>query len=336
MPASKDPVFVTGGTGFIGVELIKHLRRSDRVVHALVRSTDKARSLIKDEGVRLFEGDLEAIDVMRRAMTGCTEVYHLAGYAKLWHRDMSMFYKVNVKGLQNVLAVAMECAVRRVVFTSTAGAIGPSGSYKVTENSPRTAPPTTEYERSKIAAEQLIPGYLDKGIEVVTVNPTRVFGPGQLNQSNSVTLLIRDYVGGRWKFIPGDGKRIGNYVFVEDVVRGHMLAMRHGQTGARYILGGANLSYNELFAILQDVSGVKHQLYKVPIPIMMGLARIQQLKADVFKSEPLITPGFVKKYTFDWETDHSKATREIQYEVTEFELALSKTLKWLDFAKTVG
>lgn len=329
MPESKRPVFVTGGTGFIGVELIKELRSTGREVHALVRSVNKARRLVQDEEVNWYEGDLTSHEVMQRAMADCTEAFHLAGFAKLWHRDMSVFYKVNVEGLRNVLNAANECQLERVVYTSTAGAIGPSNKQRVTEETLRTAPPTTEYERSKIASELVIPEYLDKGLDVVTVNPTRVFGPGQLNQSNSVTLLMRDYVRGNWRFIPGDGSRIGNYAFIEDVVRGHLLAMAHGRSGSRYILGGTNLSYNELFTTIRDISGMSYPLYKVPVPVMMGLARLQQLKADLFRRDPLITPGFVKKYTFDWDTDHSRAVNEIQYEVTGFEEAVKLTLEWL-------
>ena len=329
MPVSDGPVFVTGGTGFIGAELIKELVRNGREVHALVRSVDKAKSILPDIDATWHAGDLDDTEVIATAMAHCSEAYHLAGFAKLWHRDMSMFYRVNVQGLRNILEGASKAGLRRVVYTSTAGALGPSGQQMVTETSPRQAQPTTEYERSKVESEKQIPEFLDKGLEIVTVNPTRVFGPGQLNQSNSVTILIRDYIAGKWKFIPGDGTGIGNYVYVKDVVQGHLKAMEFGHSAERYILGGDNLSYNELFDQIGHVSGIRHKLYKVPLGVMMTLAKVQQLKANVFKSEPLITPGFVKKYTFDWKTDQTKARQDLHYDKTDFDDALQQTISWL-------
>lgn len=329
MQESEVPVFVTGGTGFIGSELIRNLLREGKRVHALVRSVEKAKAMLPEEGITWIKGDLHDTEVIKNGMEGCDQVYHLAGFAKLWHRDRSTFYKVNVEGLQNILDSAMSTGVRKVIYTSTAGAIGPSGDEPVSENTPRTFPPTTDYEKSKVESEKLIPEYIDKGLKIVTVNPTRVFGPGELNQSNSVTILIRDYIAGKWKLMPGDGSRIGNYVFVDDVVKGHLLAMKHGNNGQRYILGGDNVSYKELFNKISEISGVEYKLYNVPVPAMMAFAKLQLLKANLFGSDPLITPGFARKYLYDWETDHSKAQRELGYRSTEFDKAVRRTIEWL-------
>jgi len=329
MQESEVPVFVTGGTGFIGSELIRKLLTQGKHVHALVRSVDKARKMLPEDGITWFEGDLHDTETMSRGMDGCDQVYHLAGFAKLWHKDRNTFYKVNVEGFRNILESATTTGVRKVVYTSTAGAIGPSGEQPVSEETPRTFPPTTDYEKSKVESEKLIPVYLDRGLKIVTVNPTRVFGPGELNQSNSVTILIRDYIAGNWKLMPGDGEGIGNYVYINDVVNGHLLAMSNGQSGERFILGGSNLSYKELFDSIGQVAGVENKMYNVPVPVIMTFAKLQRLRATVFGLEPLITPGFAKKYLYNWETNHSKAELELGYRATPFEKALTETIEWL-------
>jgi farnesol dehydrogenase len=329
MPESEVPVFITGGTGFIGSELIRKLLRQGKRIHALVRSIDKAKEMLPEDGITWFEGGLHDTKTISSGMDGCDQVYHLAGFAKLWHRDRNTFYKVNVEGLRNILESATLTGVRKVVYTSTAGAIGPSGDQPVSEDTPRTFPPTTDYEKSKVESEKLIPEYLKRGLKIVTVNPTRVFGPGELNQSNSVTILIRDYIAGKWKFIPGDGTGIGNYAFIDDVVKGHTLAMEKGANGERFILGGANVSYNELFSSISEISQVSNKMYKVPVSLIMAMANFEQVKAAALGLEPLITPGFARKYLYDWETDHSKAEVELGYKATPFEKALRETIEWL-------
>jgi farnesol dehydrogenase len=329
MQENEVPVFVTGGTGFIGSELIRKLLVRGKRVHALARSVDKAQAMLPDERIKWFKGDLHDFGAIRRGMDGCDQVYHLAGFAKLWHKDQNKFYEVNVEGLRNILDSAADTGVRKVVYTSTAGAIGPSGDEPVSENTARVFPPTTDYEKSKVASEAIIPEYMNKGLKVVTVNPTRVFGPGELNQSNSVTILIKDYMLGKWRFLPGDGSGIGNYAYVNDVADGHILAMKNGTNGERYILGGKNLSYQELFDSISTITDTRIKMYNVPVSVIMAFAKFERMKADVLGLEPLITPGFARKYLYNWETDHNKAVRDIGYKVIPFETALQRTIDWL-------
>lgn len=322
-------IFITGATGFVGEQLAKKLVEQGNEVHLLVRSVSKAKKIFPDEKFKIFEGDLLEPVKIQKAIENCSEAYHLAAHAKVWDKDPKTFYKMNVEGTLHVLEKALHAGIRRVVLTSTAGVLGPAVHGIVTENTPQTVPHSTEYERTKAIAEQESLKYLDKGLEIVTLNPTRIYGGGQRSESNAVTKLLERYHQGKWRIMPGDGKRIGNYVFIDDVVQGHILAMQKGRNGERYILGGENVSYQELFDMFGEITGKRLRLFNLPIGVMMGFARLQLLMANTFGKPPLITPNFVKKYLYDWKVSSEKAQSELGYTITPLKEGLTKTLEWL-------
>ncbi len=320
-------VFVTGATGFIGEHLVKELIKRGNEVVALYRSESK-KKLLADLPIKWYKGDLLDIEVLDQAIDGCDQVYHVAAYAVAFEEKPGDFRKYNVQGTVNVLEAALKHGVKKVVFTSTAGIFGPSVNGKiVNEKSVTQIPYFTGYEASKAEAENILPHFIKKGLNVVIVNPTRVFGPGQLTQSNSVTLMIYKYIKGQWHFIPGNGQSIGNYVFVEDVVNGHILAMEKGKTGERYILGGENVSYNEFFNLLQQVSGKKYTLIHIPRLFMLTVAYVLMLVHKVYrKFIPPFTPNHIRKFMYNWNVSTDKAKFELGYKVTPLKDAILKTI----------
>jgi farnesol dehydrogenase len=165
-------------------------------------------------------------------------------------------------------------------------------------------------------------------MNVVIVNPTRIFGPGKLSDSNGVTRLIIDYIAGRWHIIPGNGRSIGNYVYIDDVVDGHLLAMEKGRAGEQYLLGGSNLSFNDFFSILKEETGHRFFLIRVPLFIGISIAAIMLLFAKLTGRMPLITPGLLKRYSHHWGVSHEKASKELGYDPVDFRVGLQKTLGW--------
>ena len=138
----------------------------------------------------------------------------MAAYAAAWEKKPGDFSKYNVQGTINVIETAKKLGINDIVVTSTAGVFGPSLNEIITEATVSNIPYFTGYERSKAESERIISDYVRKGMRIVIVNPTRVYGPGALNESNSVTKMIKSYIEGKWHIIPGNGKSIGNYVFV--------------------------------------------------------------------------------------------------------------------------
>ncbi len=317
---------VTGATGFIGRNVVELLAQRGDTVHALCRNN----SAPFPAGVKVFRGDILDIQSIRNAIDGCDGVFHLAAYARNWARNPKTFYDTNVGGLENVLHAAKEYSAGRVVFTSSSLTLGPSNGCPVGCSSTRTAPAFTEYEQSKCEAEELARSFVLQGQDIVIVNPTRVFGPGPLNEGNAVAKMIDWYIRGLWRFVLGTGNEIGNYVFVRDVAAGHIAAMERGRSGERYVLGGTNCSINDLFEMVRSLSDCDYKLFHLPQKAAILFATIEEFRGKMFNHQPLISPGWVRTFAQDWASDCTASVETIGYKITPLEDALSITLRWLE------
>ncbi len=321
--------FITGISGFIGSSLARQLAADGHTVNSLIRGGIPPE-LKEETGIRFFKGDLFDRDTMIEAMQGCEVAFHLAALTKPWARDPGDFRRINVDGAVNVFDAALKAGIRRVVFTSSAATMSPSEEFQaVSEQTPRHVPFFNAYEVTKTDAEMMAREFCRKGIEVVTVNPSRVYGPGPLNPSNSVTRMIAGYEKGNWRIIPGDGKKVGNYVFIDDVVHGHILASQYGRPGERYILGGENLTFDQFFHALESITGKKYRMVHLPLGLMKFAACCLEIQNRITGIPPLITADWVKKYLNHWCLSSDKAIRELGYRITPFEKGVERTLTWL-------
>lgn len=338
MPEGK--IFVTGATGFIGERLVQKLVEQGQRVRALTRRERPPTPPGFDaqggcpwrcDAVELVRGDIADLDSLRRGMEGCDRVFHLAAYAKNWAPDRRTFFRMNVEGMRNVFRVAKELGVARVVWTSTCVTLGPTPpGVTADESTPRfTSRYFTEYEETKSIAEQEALQMAADGFPVVVVNPTRVYGPGNLTEGNSATRLIDDYDRGRLPILLNGGRNVGNWVLVDDVVEGHLLAMEKGRLGERYLLGGENASLRELFRGIDRVSGKRH--FQIPLLIYSPLLFAWMLKqrARWLGIHPAITPGWVRMFAVDWVHSTAKAERELGYRPTPLLEGLRITYQWL-------
>jgi len=321
-------IFITGATGYIGNILARRLAEEGNIVHALCRNTNV--TVLDHPNIRIFPGDIMDQTSLRAAMNGCDQVYHLAAFARVWAKDPNAFYRFNVEGTKNVLDAARGLGIQNIVFTSTCGTLGPSGKFPVREEDERMGKPFTDYELSKTQAEQLCREYCNKhNLRIVIVNPPRVYGPGLITESNAVTRLVRLYMAGKWKIMPADGKRTGSYVYIDDVVNGHILAMQKGRGGERYNLGGVNASYIEFFDTLARVTGKKNVLYRLPVSVMLVAGQTLLSYSKLTGKPPLLTPPWIRKYYYDWSINSEKAQRELGYSFISLEDGLRKTVEWL-------
>lgn len=328
--ANATTVFVTGSTGFIGTKLVNELVRLGHTVHALTRGTSNKDGL-SHERIKLVTGDIQDRASLEKGMQGCKQLYHLAAYAKNWSRDPSVFFKQNVDGVRNVFEAAKACGIERGVFTSTIVAFGPTPPGVVgNEDLPRvTQRYYTEYEETKSLAEKQTLQYAAAGFPVVIVNPTRVYGPGKLTEGNSVSLMIDMYDRGKVPVLLNGGVNIGNYVLVDDLVRGHILAMEKGRIGERYILGGENASLKQLFQMVDEVSGKKHFQMNLAPRVAYLYAGFEKKKAERLGFYPKITPGWVETFLQDWVYSPAKAERELGYTIVPLKEGIRMTYEWL-------
>jgi len=332
-------VFVTGSTGFIGSKLVWALARRGHTVHALSRRDSIQPPPLQpgDDGadmasrIHVVRGDLSDCESLRKAMAGCSHVFHLAGYAKNWAPSVQTYHDINVQGMINVLEAARQVGAARVVWTSTFMTFGPTKPGEVNdESSPRTIPGNmTDYDASKSAAELEALRFVAEGLPVVIVNPTRVYGPGHMTEGNSLAILIDQYDRGLAPALLNAGRNVGNYVHVDDVVEGHLLAMKSGRPGERYLLGGENVSLRQFFNLIDEISGKKHFTFTVRKPGAMMFALLQQKRAEWFGKHPLITPPWVRVFLSEWAYSSAKAERELGYKSRPLREGLVETYEWL-------
>lgn len=323
-------ILVTGAGGYLAEQLILRLATQGHRVIAMYRYN--YRDILKDaDNVTLMRADLLDKDSLYEVVDGCEEIYHVAAYAKSWSKDSTVFYETNVGGTLNILDVAKELGVKRIVVTSTAGAIGPAsvGSL-VVEGQYRKTGFFGDYESSKFIMNEKIQDYVRNGMDIRIVCPTRIFGPGNLNSMGSkITQIFDSYLSGKWRIQPGDGSARANYAYIDDVVNGHILAMQNGVSGEKYLIGSFNESLKGIMETLGIVSGKKHRLFNIPFSVLRGYAFVVGVIARIFPFDPVITKEWIDKLGKNWETDISKAINELGFTPTSKEESIRLTVDWL-------
>jgi len=319
-------VLVTGSTGFVGAAVARALNATGTEVRVLIRRDSDLRNL---GGLKVEQayGDLRDRDSLRRALSGCQQLYHVAAHYALWAKDPSVFYEVNVTGTRTLLETARELGIERIVYTSTIGVIGlPVGGGLGTEETPVSLSHMAgDYKRSKYLAEQEVLKLARAGLPVVIVNPSAPVGQGDIKPTPTGQMIV-DFMKGRmWAYIETGM----NLVDVDDVAVGHLRAMERGRVGERYILGNQNLSLREIFETLSKLTGVKAPRIKLPWQAVLPLAHINSWIADYLTHQsPRIPLEGVRMAKYRMHYDCSKAIRELGLPQTPVETALEKAVRW--------
>lgn len=321
-------IFLTGATGYVGHELALHLAEQGNSVHILVRNINSP-NIPRHNNIIVFGGDITNRESIRNAMTGCEQVYHTAAVVKIFATDPSVFYKVNVMGTENLLAEALLLNVKKFIYTSTCGVIGSSVNCAKKENDPRTESFGNEYDFTKYLGENLVKEYSKKGLFTIIVALSKVFGPGIETHPVSINSIISNFIKGKMVLIPGQGNTIANYCFINDIVAGHIQAMKYGLGGEKYILGEYNLTYNSLFNEIKSLSGSRAMVFHMPRWIINFYAVINWCRYLVTKKEPFVTLKGVRSIFMNKEFDNRKAIRQLHFQPTPLSEALKKTIHFL-------
>lgn len=311
---------VTGGTGFIGSHLVKALARRGDELRLLVREGREVDHLDAIEWERAT-GDVTDRDSVRKAMKGVERVFHVAGKTSMRREDRKRVFEVNVGGTRNVMEEALRAGVIRVVHTSSVGAIGPaSAGGTADEAQPFTAGRLgIAYINSKHDAETTALRVAAKGLPVVIVNPSFVFGPedptGTSNRLVTRLLLRR---------IPAYIEGGLNIVDVRDVARGHLLADERGEEGERYALTARNFTLHRLFADLSRIAGVP------PPPVKMS-GRVMLASVEALEKAGLPAPAAADEIRSGmqwWTYRNDKAVNELGFAPRPHEETLEDTVAW--------
>jgi len=319
-------IFLTGGTGFLGKRIARRLAEAGHDVRALVRRP----ATIMPAGVTPVPGDVTDAASLARGAEGCDAIVHSAALVKMWVRDRGQFDRVNVDGLRSVLAAGRRAGVGRILYTSSFIALGPTDGRVADESWVHAATGHhNDYERTKAAADLVAREAAGAGAPLVTVYPGVVYGEGELTDGSLMTRTIRDFMNRRVPGYLGSGEQKICYAFIDDVVEGHLMALERGKPGGRYILGGVNATYLELYALLARLTGTPAPTRHIPFWVMGTAGRMFRWRAVLTGIEPLITDEVIEIYRHDWAYSSDRAVAELGYRITPLEEGLRRTVEWL-------
>jgi dihydroflavonol-4-reductase len=317
---------VTGANGFVGAAVVRALLAAGAAVRALVRPGSDRRNLT-GFAVEIAEADVTEPASLERALAGCHDVFHVAADYRLWVRDPRPMYRANVDGSVNVLEAAAGAGAARMVYTSSVAVLGlNSDGSPADEDTPVGLEQMIgHYKRSKFLAERAVRQRASElGFALITVNPSTPIGPGDIKPTPTGRIIL-DAAAGRMPAYVDTGL---NLVHVDDVAAGHLLALRHGRSGERYILGGRDFSLREILTIVAGVAGRKPPSIRLPRWPIYPVAWISEALAALTGREPQVTRDGLRMAAKKMYFSSRKAEQELGYRWRPPEEAIADAVAW--------
>jgi dihydroflavonol-4-reductase len=317
--------FVTGGTGFIGSSVARHLLGRGIGVRALCRPNSN-RANLEGLDVDVVEGDLRDPGSLRRGMEGCEAVFHVGALYSFWVRPRRLIYEINVDGTKAVFEAAKERGVERIVYTSSVAALGlRDDGEPADETTPTSLDQIVgDYKKSKYLAEQAALEYA-RELPIVIVNPSFPVGPRDIKPTPTGQTIL-DFLNRKMPAYIETGM---NVVDVEDVAAGHWLAAEKGRIGERYILGGENVTMKEMLDLLAEITGLPAPTARVPYGPILALSYVNAAFCRLFpRITPRMTPETIRMSSHRMYFDPSKAIRELGFPQTPAKDALAEAVAW--------
>jgi len=319
----RKTAYVTGSNGFVGLNLCEELLARGWRVVALHRHSSDLTCLGRLP-VERVSGDILDPASLARTMPGRADaVFHVAGNINMWSKRNAGQTAVNVEGTRNIVKTALEKNARRLVFTSSLSAYGHQAET-VTEQTPSSAPRSwINYERNKWQAEEIVREAADGGLHSCIMNPAAIMGPKDRSSWATMIYLIRD---GKLKGIPPGAVPVSH---VKEVARAHIAAAERGGNGENYILGGEEISFEELFTLMAKAIGVTLNARVAPVPMLKGIARLQTGLARFTGRPPDLTPEMVALLCSRIRCSDEKAVRELGFKKVPVQTCIDDCVNWL-------
>jgi dihydroflavonol-4-reductase len=315
------PALVTGATGFLGWHVARTLLERGIPVRAAARRP----GAIPELDVEVVQANLLDHDSLRRAIDGCSLLFHVAADYRLWVKHPQEMYAANVDGTRALLAAAAKAKVERVVYTSTVGCIGFVDGGLGDETTPVSIHDMTgHYKRSKWLAEQEALKAAQAGLPVVIVNPTAPIGDHDVKPTPTGQTIL-DFLRGKMPAFVDTGL---NVVDARETAHAHWLACEKGTPGERYILGGENLSLQQILLKLASLTGRPAPTVQLPwaVALLAGLASTAW--AEISGQSPRVPLDAVRMARRKMWVSCEKAARVLGFQASPADLALSRACQW--------
>lgn len=319
-------IFLTGATGFVGNHVARELAATGADLRLLTRSTSNLKSL---EGIRgdAVVGDLRNAESLRPAVAGCDAVMHVAADYRLWVTDPDAMYAANVQGTRDLLRLAREANVRRVVYTSSVATMGFKSDGRVVDE---TTPVSLgdmigHYKRSKFLGEQEAISAARAGQQVMILNPTTPIGAGDVKPTPTGRIVV-DFLRGKFPAYMDTGL---NLVDVAEVAATHVTALERGTPGERYILGGENVTLKTMLDRMSALTGIPSPTMRVPHAVAMAFAVLDETVTGRMRGkEPRATVEAVRMGKKKMFASSAKAERELGFRIKPVDDALRAAIDW--------
>ncbi|HEY1725630.1 MAG TPA: hopanoid-associated sugar epimerase [Steroidobacteraceae bacterium] len=316
---------VTGGSGFVGAAVARALLADGWQVRALLRPQSTRRNL---DGltVEIAAGDLTVPATLEPALQGCQALFHVAADYRLWSPDPQALFRSNVEGTRHVIEAARSAGVERVVYTSSVATIGlrADGRPSTEADNARLQDMIGAYKRSKFLAEEWVRAAASPALPIVIVNPSTPIGPGDVKPTPTGR-MVQDAATGRMPAYVDTGL---NIVHVDDVAAGHLLAYRHGRSGERYILGGTDLSLQQILAMIAAVAGRKPPRVRLPHALVLPVAYVAEAIARITGGDTRITVDGVRMARHHMYFSSARAESELGYRARPVQQAIEDAVRW--------
>lgn len=315
--------FLTGATGFLGGRMAQQLRAAGHDVIAVVRDPNKAKALAAI-GVQLAKGDVTEKESMRAPMTGVDGVFHVAGWYKIGVKDKAPGQAINVDGTRHVLELMQELKIPKGVYTSTLAVNSNTNGQLVDEGYQFTGTHLSEYDRTKAAAHDVAEEFIQQGLPLVIVQPGLIYGPGDQGPSHDAFV---NYLKRQLPLIPE--KTAYCWAHVDDVARGHLLAMEKGKPGENYFVCGPAHTFMEGVKIAQEITGV-------PAPSMTASPSMLKAMSGLMSVVEKIVPvpdNYSSEYLrvsagVTYIGSNAKAKQDLGWEPRPLREGLVETMQW--------
>jgi len=330
-------ILITGGTGFIGVPLVRKLESLGHNLKVLIRESSDITPFEGLDNIEFIIGDVRDYETLYEASQNIDLIYHLAAYTRMWAKDKKVIEDTNIKGTENIAKIALDNE-KRLIYISSFIAMGGTPPSPVDETHESEDGLFLEYAKTKFHAKRIIKELINKGLNATIFYPGIIYGPGDFNIFGQIILYLtaKRYLG-----CPGKGETIGNFVYLNDIVDAIISSIdKNDLIGEEFILGGVNLKFSDWLDLIAEIAGKKRKPRHFPMRIALMYGWLCELKTKITKKAPFINKdpriifgpyinrATIKMIDYNWVYSSKKAIEKLGYKITPLREGLEQTIRW--------